>query len=341
MLRTAVARRTRWFRVARAVVFSVSVVSIVFALILPAIASYGDVWEKLRALSYAWIAALAVAAIVNIATFPLPWLVVIPGLTFLGALRVTQASTALISVVPGGAPVGMTVSFGMFRSQNISAQSAAVAVALTGLWNQVAIFLFPIVALAAVAADGRISRPLGWAAAAGALLALAVLVLIGVSLATPSRARMFGLGLSSVLSRARRLIRKGPVAWAGDDLVRLREDILELLKRRWFALTGMTLANQLTGYLMLELSLRAVGITFAQLSVAEAFAAWSIGRVLSSLPTTPGGIGVVELGLIGTLVSFGGPSTQVAAGVLLYRFLSVVPTLVLGALAGLTWQLQR
>jgi uncharacterized membrane protein YbhN (UPF0104 family) len=102
-----------------------------------------------------------------------------------------------------------------------------------------------------------------------------------------------------------------------------------------------TLANQLTGYLMLDLALRAVGVGLAELSLAETFAAWSIGRLLGSLPITPGGFGVVELGLVGTLVGFGGHDTQVVAGVLLYRFLVVVPTLALGALAGVTWKLRR
>ncbi len=50
---------------------------------------------------------------------------------------------------------------------------------------------------------------------------------------------------------------------------------------------------------------------------------------------------MVELGLVGTLVGFGGPGGPVVAGVLLYRFLVVVPTLLLGALAGLMWRLGR
>ena len=95
-----------------------------------------------------------------------------------------------------------------------------------------------------------------------------------------------------------------------------------------------TLANQLTAYLVFELSLRAVGVSYAELSVSEAFLAWAIGRVISSLPLTPGGIGVVELGMIGTLVGFGAPHAHVVAAVLLYRALIIVPTLIVGT-AGL------
>jgi uncharacterized membrane protein YbhN (UPF0104 family) len=115
--------------------------------------------------------------------------------------------------------------------------------------------------------------------------------------------------------------------------VRLRAERLVLLRRRWPRLTAATLANQLTAYLVFELSLRAVGISFADLPASEAFLAWAIGRVISSLPLTPGGVGVVELGMIGTLVGFGASNAHVVAAVLLYRGVIVLPTLVIGLLA--------
>jgi uncharacterized membrane protein YbhN (UPF0104 family) len=41
------------------------------------------------------------------------------------------------------------------------------------------------------------------------------------------------------------------------------------------------------------------------------------------------------------LVGFGGDNAEVVAAVLVYRFLTIVPTLVLGLLAGATWRLHR
>jgi uncharacterized membrane protein YbhN (UPF0104 family) len=86
--------------------------------------------------------------------------------------------------------------------------------------------------------------------------------------------------------------------------------------------------------------LRAVGVSVASLSPSESFLAWGIGRVISSLPLTPGGVGFVELGMIGTLVGFGGPRAHVVAAVLLYRGLVIVPTLVVGAVALLAFRLR-
>ena len=73
----------------------------------------------------------------------------------------------------------------------------------------------------------------------------------------------------------------------------------------------------------------------------EAFAAWSLVRIIGAIPITPGGFGIVELGLTTALVAFGGANAGVVAAVLIYRFLTVVPTLVLGGLAALTWRSHR
>ena len=49
----------------------------------------------------------------------------------------------------------------------------------------------------------------------------------------------------------------------------------------------------------------------------------------------------MELGLTGLLVGFGGSNAAVVAAVLVYRFLTLVPTLVLGLLAAATWRRHR
>jgi uncharacterized protein (TIRG00374 family) len=91
-------------------------------------------------------------------------------------------------------------------------------------------------------------------------------------------------------------------------------------------------------YLLLLLSLRSVGVDNTEVSIAESFAAWSLVRVIASLPLTPGGFGLVEIGLSGSLIAFGGNSEEVLAAVLIYRFLTVVPPLILGTLATITWR---
>jgi uncharacterized protein (TIRG00374 family) len=69
-------------------------------------------------------------------------------------------------------------------------------------------------------------------------------------------------------------------------------------------------------------------------TIVEAFAAWTLARILGAIPITPGGVGFVELGLTGVLVAFGASNAEAVAATMIYRFLSVVPTVLLGLVAG-------
>ena len=131
----------------------------------------------------------------------------------------------------------------------------------------------------------------------------------------------------------RRKVRRRPVTWAGRSFERFRDDVGDFLEQRWPALTLTSLAGSLTVFGVLLVSLRAVEVSSAQVSATEAFGAWALVRILASVPLTPGGAGIVEVGLTGTLVGFGGNKAGVVAAVLVYRFLTVVPTLALGAVA--------
>ena len=124
-----------------------AVVIAAFVFVIPRIASYDSAWMVLRQLTWPWIVGLGVATVVNVVTFALPWMVGLPGLGFLKALAMTQASTAFSSLVPGGAPVGMAASFGILRSWGFGAKRVALAVTLTGVWNQISVFVFPIIAV--------------------------------------------------------------------------------------------------------------------------------------------------------------------------------------------------
>jgi putative heme transporter len=73
-------------------------------------------------------------------------------------------------------------------------------------------------------------------------------------------------------------------------------------------------------------------------------------RLISLVPLTPGGVGLVELGYIGGLyvagkaradVSLDVFKAQIAAAVLVFRALTFVLQIPLGALAYLIWQRKR
>jgi uncharacterized membrane protein YbhN (UPF0104 family) len=317
------------------------VVVLTFAYFLPRIADYRDVWDVMTTLTWQWALGLAAATVLNILTFAPPWMVTLPGLRFRAALALTQASTALTYVVPGGAAVGVASSYGLLRSWEFSNTAVSRAVTLTGVWNQFANFTFPIVALFLLTATGAPGGLLTTSAFVGAgVLGVGVASLV-LALWSARLARDLGDAASNVVTWSLAKVRRGPVGPWGDAFALFRQDTVGLLRRRWHVLTLATLAGQLTVFLVLLLSLRAFGVPGSEVSGVEAFAAWSLARLLTIVPLTPGGLGVVELGLTGALVGFGGANAPVVAAVLVYRFLTIVPTLMLGLLALATWRRHR
>lgn len=312
-----------------------------FVFVLPRIANYGDVWDAVNDLSWEQLGLLLATTALNLATFAPPWQAALPGLGFRQAFVLTQASTASTYIAPGGAAVGMAVGYGMLRAWGFGSAPVALAVAVTGLWNQLALLAFPVVALALLTFVHERHPLLETVALIGLVVLVAAVGSVAAGLATPRFARWVGNLAARVVNRVVRVARRGPVSWTGESLVRFRQEALELLQRRWPLITVTTLAGHLTVYLLLLVCLRVFGVSAHEVSAIEAFGAWSIVRLLGSLPITPGGIGVVEVGLTGALVGFGGGNAEVVAAVLVYRFLTIVPTLVLGLLAVVTWRRYR
>ena len=106
-------------------------------------------------------------------------------------------------------------------------------------------------------------------------------------------------------------------------------------------LTLATLAGQLTVFVVLLASLRVLGVPASDVNGSRRSPRGRSSGCSGSIPITPGGLGVVELGLTTALVGFGGNQPDVVAAVLVYRFLTMVPTLVIGLLAGATWKKHR
>jgi uncharacterized membrane protein YbhN (UPF0104 family) len=312
-----------------------------FVFILPRVANYRDVWDVVKQLSWSQIGLLLGATALNLATYAPPYQAALPGLHFRQAFVLTQASTASTYVLPGGAAVGMGASYGMLRAWGFRGKPVTLAIAVTGIWNQFAMLGFPIIALALLTAANEKHALLQTVAFIG----LAVFVLtagaFAAGLASARIANWVGDLAARIVNWLLRIIRRGPVTWNGQSFVSFRNDAVGLLARRWHVLTLATLAGHATVFTLFLVSLRVLDVTPAEVSVIEAFAAWSLIRLLGAIPITPGGIGIVEVGFTTLLVGFGGDNAEVVAAVLVYRFLTIVPTLVLGLLAGATWRLHR
>jgi uncharacterized protein (TIRG00374 family) len=320
------------------IALGVAVIVATFLFVLPRIANYGDVWRVVKELSWRQIGLLSLATVLNLVTFAPPWMIALPQLGFRRAFLLTQASTASTYIAPGGAAVGVALSVAVLRGWGFSRSAVGLASALIGIWNQLALLGFPALALALLTLEQEQNALLQTVA----LIGLAVFVVaasgLALALSTAKLARLIGDAAARCANWGLRLVRRKGVDWTGESFVRFRNEAIGLLRRRWHLLTLATLGGQLSVFVLLLVTLRVLNVSGGEVSVVEAFAAWSLVRLLGSLPITPGGIGVVEVGLTTALVGFGGHNAEVVAAVLVYRFLTIVPTLVLGLVAFATFR---
>lgn len=76
-------------------------------------------------------------------------------------------------------------------------------------------------------------------------------------------------------------------------------------------------------------------------SFGAVMAAYAVERLLTLIPITPGGVGVVETAATAVLVGFGADPVGAAAGVLLFRVFSYLIEIPLGALVTAAWFARR
>ncbi|MDX6552994.1 MAG: putative heme transporter, partial [Gaiellales bacterium] len=176
------------------------VVAAVFVNLLPRIASYSSVLDVVGSLEPKWIAALIGIAIVNTATFGPPWMAAMRGLNYQRSMVLTQTSTALASAIPGGDAVGIAVSWAMLRGWGFDQHAVAIAVLLTGVWNQLTNVLLPAAALLLLTLTGETQPLLATASVLGLIVMTVVIGVIVAVLWGERQARWVGEMICRVVS---------------------------------------------------------------------------------------------------------------------------------------------
>ena len=201
-----------------------AVVVVTFAVVLPRVASYSDVWEQVKNLDTAWLVALGIAVVLNVVTYAPPWMIALPGLRFRQALPFTQASSALTYVAPGGGLVGMAGSYGLLRTWGFGSSDVARAVTLTGIWNQLANLLLPVVAVILLSAQHQRNPLLTTVALVGGIVFGVAVSLLALVFWSDGLARGIGDVVQSAGNRLLRRIRRGPLEGWPERLVSFRRD---------------------------------------------------------------------------------------------------------------------
>lgn len=231
-------------------------------------------------------------------------------------LRLTFESNALSRTVPGGSALAAQHSYRRLRAWGASTPSVAYTMIASGVVSTVAFAALAAFASAVAGADVAGPTPLVVAAAALACL----LVTVDQVRRRPSATVRRMERLLRMVERARR--RAHPHAHATltglvDAVANIRHS-----RRDWSASLIYASVNWIADLTCLIAACHAVGA--GATTIALAALAYVAGMSVTSLTTTPGGLGIVDTAMILTLTHGGVHPTAAVAAVLLYRFISYV-----------------
>jgi putative heme transporter len=323
------------------VAVSVALIAVAFGFVLPHVASYRSVWASMTEMTWPYVLLVGATAAASMVSYWITIRAVLPALRLRQAAAVNLGSNAVASTLPAGGAIAMGVSWAMLSSWGLSTADFVLYALVTGIWNVFALLGLPVLALLILTTTSRPDAALISGAAVGmALLATGICGLV-LLLRSQAFAVRTGHALQPPLTFVCRLTRRPPPADTAASLAGFRERAGTLLAARGGRITAATVASYLTLWLVLLACLRSTGLSQAELPWQTSLAAFALIRLLTALPITPGGLGITELGLIGTLAAGAGHhvSVQVTAAVLMYRAVTYLPAIPLGALACLTWRL--
>ncbi len=115
----------------------------------------------------------------------------------------------------------------------------------------------------------------------------------------------------------------------------LRARINDVVSSGWLSMTLGMVGFFGAYYVLFVLVMRETGVTTMPLNLM--FAAFAIGRLLTAVGITPGGVGVTEAATSAVLIGWGAEPAAATAGVVLFSIITHLMEVPLGGLGWLLW----
>lgn len=299
--------------------------------------SWADIWAVLRTVSL-WQAVLfQLLMLLGLWFYTFTFTGSLPGLTHSKALILNLCGSSVSNLLPAGGAVGLAATFGICRSWGFSTRAISTSAIVTGVWNVLTRIALPVIAMGVLWFDGMaLPRTLKDAAAAGAVTAAIVLVILVLVIASEASAHRVGRTVDRALSWGR-AARLDPHRFE-HLLADLRDRIHGVVRTGWLSLTLGMVGFFGTYFVLFLIILRATGVDSR---LAVLFGAFAIGRMLTAVGITPGGVGVTETATAAALVGWGADPAAATAGVVLFSLITHVMEVPLGGIGWLAWSLSE
>ena len=302
-------------------------------LLLPSLLAVFGSWRSLSGLDWTF-AGLALVA--EIASFVCLWeldRIALRTKAWFPVIAAQLSGNLVGRIFPGGGFTSTAFSASMLRKAGVDTGEAAAAFGASALLQIATALALPALALPAILGGAPVSHSLSVAAYLGVAVLL-LLVAAGVAaFAGDKPLELVGRAIQWLLNAT--VKRRDHISGVPQELLDDRDFVRRTLGGSWKAAVAAAAGNTGFDYLALLCALRAVGADPRPSLVLLAYAA---AEVLALIPFTPGGLGFVEAGLVGTLTLAGVPAPDALAATLLYRIFAYWLPLPAGGVAYLLFR---
>lgn len=261
----------------------------------------------------------------------------LPGLSHPRALVLNVAGSSASNLLPGGGAAGVAATYLILKSWGFRTAAISSSVIVSGVWNIVARLAMPLLGMALLSSGTALPTGVRRGALIGGIIGLGIVAVFVGILISPELTRRLARRLQR--AQGQRLnARRARTGRAAVDI----EAVLIDQRRRLAAVSAhgwLPMTVGVVGFLGIYFVLfaRTMSVVGVHLPVTELFAAYALGRLLTAVGVTPGGLGVTEAGTMAALVFWGADRPAAAAGVLIFAIFTHVLEVPLGALGWLAW----
>jgi uncharacterized membrane protein YbhN (UPF0104 family) len=325
-----------WWRVVRDAV-SIALAVVLLAWGLPKVAGVGwtEIVQPLKGLPVGGLVLLAALQLCALLAFTFTITGALPGITHTRALTVNLAGSLVANTLPFGGALAIGATYAICRSWGFSRAAIGISILLGGVFSTAGKVLLPMVGLAALLLQGgHISPAVRDAAIVGVLTLIAVLALFVTVMVSSRAAHAVGGFIQRMAQAFLRLIRKPRELGWEQAIAQLRDQTRDVMRRGWLSMTLGTIGYFVLYFFLFWICLYICG---SVIGVGTMLAAFALGRLLTSVAVTPGGLGLVEAGSLALLVAMGADPAQAAGGILLFTIFTHILEIPFGVLAWLAW----
>lgn len=337
-----------WWRQAISIGVTVLVLVLVFGFVIPQFSDYRAILDYLIDIAPAAWAILAVVSVAFLIAYPVVLTTVMRTLRLREAFVNHMTGTAITNTLPSGGAIALGLNYAMYLSWGFTPPAVTAGLLAAGVWDWYVRIALPVLAVVAIAVFAQ-ALPWMWFVTIGGTAWVAFSVwIVAMLLRSEPAAESIARWLDRLVARIAGWFRREPPDMFG-AVMQFRTDLRSVIATRGWPLTAATIGNHVAMALLYTASVYAVGISPSDIPVPWVVLSFALGRFLVMIPISPGGLGLVDLGWIG-LLTLGWQTTNpgvpvdadaIAAGVLLFRALSLFPPIPIGMASWVFWRVNR